>query len=1392
MADEGDDDSWENFFENNRSVPLHKTRREKEEGNSIPYRLNLKSVEGIPIPSFVNQKAVEFQVRVTLYDATNKHFFGSTWLGAYLPWRKMDENHAKISCNEALYFHSSLNDVTCVGAVEVIASDDVNGVSCSCGWGILRIFDSTISFEDSSQTRDIAASRLNFMRGTVQALLYMSEPLEDFPGLQPTPGFQLLYQLSRHSSLEKIVHLFPENALIGGDDIVPGVREGPPDANGIVDILYKPRIEKTFMAFIDKLHINLSPCVEDFEKNLIDDLNADRLLKINVQDGCNSVKIVERKLQVGVHNGWSFVSKPHIVVLEPEYAGQVKMGSRANSMSSLKGNITRLVLRSRLELSELFANKLLAIVFQLNYVMSEEFAKPVVVDNADDSGVRRKRTSWRNTGNSPTGSLVRSKSFNVCVRQGVWEPFKDGLIDDKMVTMTLQCGGHYHPGNVLTWSDVNGGKEPSEDTIHFRFASKRKSEQKRAGSKASTYQRLLSAPGSVGTAETYSTLGTQDIPEDHRTLQAAEPWNDKRMSFGSDFPPYQPAMMPERPPSHSPVVGMREISTTYNHRPLLPPGQTATRSSSGLTRAGHARLTSAQFPTILDRHGNPPIAVDPTVVRKYDLQYEKTDIRHCNEIVLQFLALSGCFHRTVFFTYQFYRLPEHTTERLALRDVENQAKSNAFLPCLLQKFNKDGSLDNQPGLQFKYSFDPCDMQPGEMRQLWKYLNNQYLHIDVWDGDSLLLVGSTSVELKHLLRQGQEAVQVVHELDILSTEYLDDSPALGGELVRNVSVKPVGASMRFEGKLHFRMANIGHPSENPSGKPCIVPRKQRHVVTAESNDSPYGGVPKRSKAKLMSECDQELATVLFSRDKDKNRNNDKKPTKQADAIRQRKLERMQAIRKAQKGLAVTTTHLIKEEKVQRARDLKTVQMYRQQCKKDGIMELLSRSITTNHTVHPCFGHAEFFEFVLKNPYASETSVIIQCDDNELMVVSDTREWKNFKKITQTVTNIEEDMFNLASDSGYPEVFMRPQESLNIPFKYQSFKTTHEQDSSNPLGTKIKDVTRKVANNGHSPRSIKVIFETPQQQRLGILSLNVQLQPVAVDQTFRFYSPEQTYFKKSIRLPPWHALTDEPLRDGEGPCEILVRCSDVNVICSTTSAGVDHPQDILLKVPCGASPSVRRFFLFIFTDPFLTRPKQTWQIYVHSLQRLDISSVQGQSSRLFCIVRGSHSSRLVQCYSSNPTELQVEPSDPFMLMANSVQEVSFVFNPSSPGSKQIFVNVVDTEFHQLVRSWLVCATCRPPVISKTFDMNVEVGGGKGSQKRIEFANPYPVGKIFYLKCDREDVLHFGDTTLNLGPGESQNIRLRFQPQNNPIQIQVLMFVYDEDGKNEETFLLNVLYR
>lgn len=39
------------------------------------------------------------------------------------------------------------------------------------------------------------------------------------------------------------------------------------------------------------------------------------------------------------------------------------------------------------------------------------------------------------------------------------------------------------------------------------------------------------------------------------------------------------------------------------------------------------------------------------------------------------------------------------------------------------------------------------MQPGEGRVFSQYLLSQSLHIDVWDGDSLLLIGSTGFKLK---------------------------------------------------------------------------------------------------------------------------------------------------------------------------------------------------------------------------------------------------------------------------------------------------------------------------------------------------------------------------------------------------------------------------------------------------------------------------------------------------------------------------------------------------------------------------------------------------------------------------------------------------------------------
>lgn len=58
-----------------------------------------------------------------------------------------------------------------------------------------------------------------------------------------------------------------------------------------------------------------------------------------------------------------------------------------------------------------------------------------------------------------------------------------------------------------------------------------------------------------------------------------------------------------------------------------------------------------------------------------------------------------------------------------------------------------------PGFQLKYLVGPGFLRPGEQRWFARYLAMQTLQIDIWDGDSLLLVGSAAVQMKVTFPRG---------------------------------------------------------------------------------------------------------------------------------------------------------------------------------------------------------------------------------------------------------------------------------------------------------------------------------------------------------------------------------------------------------------------------------------------------------------------------------------------------------------------------------------------------------------------------------------------------------------------------------------------------------------
>ena len=51
----------------------------------------------------VNSQDVEFQLRLTFYDAANKCFFGSTWLGPYFPSSAKENGRHSVICDEVLW-----------------------------------------------------------------------------------------------------------------------------------------------------------------------------------------------------------------------------------------------------------------------------------------------------------------------------------------------------------------------------------------------------------------------------------------------------------------------------------------------------------------------------------------------------------------------------------------------------------------------------------------------------------------------------------------------------------------------------------------------------------------------------------------------------------------------------------------------------------------------------------------------------------------------------------------------------------------------------------------------------------------------------------------------------------------------------------------------------------------------------------------------------------------------------------------------------------------------------------------------------------------------------------------------------------------------------------------
>ena len=96
------------------------------------------------------------------------------------------------------------------------------------------------------------------------------------------------------------------------------------------------------------------------------------------------------------------------------------------------------------------------------------------------------------------------------------------------------------------------------------------------------------------------------------------------------------------------------------------------------------------------------------------------------------------------------------------------------------------------------------------------------------------------------------------------------------------------------------------------------------------------------------------------------------------------------------------------------------------------------------------------------------------------------------LNEVYTSVEEGMFNTETKSGNPEIFLRPKETVTVPFKFLSFKANHsvqpQVNCINPFSVGT-DFRRQILTNvdPHIEKVIMLITSMPILARLSFVSI-----------------------------------------------------------------------------------------------------------------------------------------------------------------------------------------------------------------------------------------------------------------------------------------------------------------
>ncbi|KAJ3035882.1 Nephrocystin-4 [Rhizophlyctis rosea] len=1287
---------------------------------------------------------------------------------------------------------------------EIAQEDFVSG-----GWTMIHLFDperngldleQTWSGDDHVAESERTVKLMPIFNGTPRILPFVAGSIlstsSGHANLATIPGAMFSYAFTTCPAVRSACHLWKENVWVAPGDEVPGL-------SITVDGISVASMES---AQLSQLRIRIPQGILKYEHALLTNI-ADAheeafpgSLLVTADGSLQLPTIVERRVHIGLHNSYTFLAPPIITTLE--------------TVLKDDGSGSELVFNGNLELSKYMRNvNGAAVVFAVEYKVS-------MIANVEKA--------------KKSGLTALLEKLGVVAKEG---------------ETTAELEKDVYLGWAV-WDTYRHRSEPAPQPI--------------AKPKTNLVDEATSPMSSPSEASSDSEIQPEPKPKPPPVIV-----DEKETELIS---------VPAHPVSFD--ASQFPKPKTSKFRPALSRMEKARLLNAGFVRIldeeGNKPVQVGLGVGSIDGLGGGGQSVRP------DLGIEFGDPR-ANDVTVTFMGLSfnddfvnrvsGQFPSSVYFTFQFYNFAYSTTEALHVytgplplsraetrmpghhrsssvptraharkwshmsgksfrsnvQDAEVPDEHGDLIwPGILYRVREDGTpaYDMPPGLSLSHlvnlendTASLTSLRRIGMPGLPVYMAQNQLHIDVWDGESLLHVGSATAELKLALRQGRSAVEFDETVDIVMEEGVEE-PQAG--LRRSTSSSSVvsradwgsrdgGSRVVVIGKLHLRVTNVARGAMD---KTAIAARKAEQVVLGDFHQQ-----VKLRRETMLPEVDQELHHVLraAAQDRMKAKRGASKVDEGVELVdeKRRKLARLRRVREKENIVSPNVFGDTPEEdpvftyqmsRQDRQRDLQTVDIFRERRKGHTIEEELKRQITTNHTVHASLGQAYYFEFLFQNPYNMEHNFEVSWDDVELRMITDSHEWKYLRRVhaVSASAGVEDKLFSV-QPNGAVQLFMMPNETVAVPFVYQSFLGAVACQNADG-GRKREGLEAEGVEESILARSIHISFINTHHVPVAFLSISIVPKPHTIDRVIRLFRPESEHIRRTVRFSiketssVMSSLTNlnvvSTIHDATNPGKRYLRCSHPDVVCSLADSGFSTTmKELTFKYRIGHAPETSVLYFLLYHDSYHTSLAEVWKVFVHSLYRMDITCVIGQTNHASLILRGSSFSRTVQCYANRPAELMITQPAPFLLTANALNEVGLVLRPREAAVKEVVVNVVDVDQRVLVNSWLVAAHCTTPNVTKTFDITVPKG--RTVNKRVSYTNPYTTRKLLHLCTTHPHLLQFKEAALNLEGGETCYIGLRFLPVTHKEMgtavggVEVLVFLNDEADRIEECLCVRVKY-